>query len=83
MGAAMNELAKLMGCRERISPMRPLSPMGPIRLFELNQKPGAHLWTSSINLVGGAVTQINAALTDINARLTDYNGLCNAQKPNV
>ena len=45
-----------------------MSPMGPIRLVELSQRRGGHLWT----LLGGALTPFNVCMTE-------FNGLSNAR----
>jgi hypothetical protein len=83
MGAAMNKFGKRMGCRERMTHVSLMSPMGLIWTFELSQKLGGYLSTPLGGALTQGVVQINAFLTDINASMTEFNGLCNARKPNV
>src|SRR5215469_12806558 len=58
-GVAMNKIGTLMDCRRRISPVR---PTGPIRLFQLSQKPSEQFWTPVAVLWTGAVKHTNALL---------------------
>src|SRR5580698_666728 len=59
LGAVMTEFGEMTGCRERMTPVSPISPILP---FIFSENLNRDLWTPSGNPLVGAVMHLRACL---------------------